>query len=605
MGFSIGAAGSGMGPRGVLDSFGEKVEGQVFDLRIARRLLVYLHPYWLQMGSAFVLMLASSAIALVSPYLVKIAIDQPIAQGDLNGLTRITLWMVAAFTALYFCSAGQQYLLSRVGQRVLADLRAELFRHLQRLSLGYHDTHIVGVTISRVISDVAVINELLSEGLVMLIGDTLLLVGIIAMMLSMNVQLALITFAVLPVMVLVTRLFAQRAGAAFRETRARLAAVVGDLAEGLSGMRVIQAFAQEEASHAQFDEINRANRDAHIEAMTLSFIFLPSVEFLGTLATGTVLLFGGLAVINGTLTLGVVAAFLAYVSRFFQPIQELSQIYTTMQSAMAGGERVLSLLDTPPDVTDCLDAIHMSPIQGHVELRNVSFSYVETTPVLHDVDLIIEPGQTVALVGPTGAGKTSIANLVARFYEVTGGAVLIDGMDIRNVTQHSLRAQMGLVPQDPFLFSGTIADNIRYGKPDADDDAVREAARLASALEFIEAKPEGFETAILESGANLSLGQRQLICIARAVLADPRIIILDEATASVDTVTEGLIQQALERMLSGRTAIIIAHRLSTIQHADQICVLEAGRIVERGRHQQLLAMGGLYHDLYQRQFVNQ
>lgn len=604
MGFSIGSSGAGMGPRGALDKFSEKVEGQAFNLSIVRRLLVYIRPYWLQMSAAFMLMLLASALALVIPYLVKTAIDQAIAQGDLVGLNSITLWMVAAFGALYFCSAGQQYLLSWVGQRVLADLRGELFEHLQRLSLGYHDTHIVGVTISRVISDVSVINELLSEGLITLIGDTLLLIGIVAIMISMNVELALITFAVLPLMVLVTQLFARRARVAFRETRARLAAVVGDLAEGLSGMKVIQAFAQEDASYSQFETVNRANRDAHIQAMSLSFVFLPTVEFLGALATGTVLLFGGLAVMDGRLTLGVVVAFMAYVSRFFQPIQELSQLYTTMQSAMAGGERVLGLLDTAPDVRDRADARPMPPIKGRVELRDVSFSYVEGAPVLHDIDLTIEAGQTVALVGPTGAGKTSIANVIARFYEVTGGAVLIDGVDVREVTQQSLRAQMGLVPQDPFLFSGTIADNIRYGRPEASDDQVREAARLANALEFIEAKPDGFDTTILESGANLSLGQRQLICIARAVLADPRILILDEATASVDTVTEGLIQQALERLLVGRTAIIIAHRLSTIQHADLICVLEAGRIVERGRHDELLVAGGLYRELHQRQFVD-
>jgi ATP-binding cassette, subfamily B, multidrug efflux pump len=604
MGFSIGAAGAGMGPRGALDSFSEKVEGQAFNPHIIRRLLIYIRPYMLQMSAAFLLMLLSSALALVIPYLVKVAIDQSIAQGDLAGLTRITLWMLAAFAALYFCAAGQRYLLSWVGQRVLADLRGELFLHLQHLSLGYHDTHIVGVTISRVIGDVAVINELLSEGLITLIGDTLLLIGIIVIMISMDTRLALITFAVLPLMVLVTQLFARRARVAFRETRARLAAVVGDLAEGLSGMRVIQAFAQEDASRAQFDEVNRANRDAHIDAMTLSFVFLPSVEVLGTLATAIVLLFGGFAVMRGTLTLGVVVAFLAYVSRFFQPIQELSQLYTTMQSAMAGGERVLSLLDTPPDVLDRPDASIMPPINGRVELRDVSFSYIEAAPVLKNIDLTIEPGQTLALVGPTGAGKSSIANVIARFYEVIDGAVLIDGIDVRDVTQQSLRAQMGLVPQDPFLFAGTIADNIRYGQPDADQDTVREAARLANALAFIEAKPDGFDTPVLESGANLSLGQRQLICIARAVLADPRILILDEATASVDTVTESLIQQALERLLQGRTAIIIAHRLSTILHADQICVVEAGRIVERGRHDKLLALNGLYHDLYQHQFVN-
>jgi ABC-type multidrug transport system fused ATPase/permease subunit len=336
----------------------------------------------------------------------------------------------------------------------------------------------------------------------------------------------------------------------------------------------------------------------------LSFVFLPTVEFLGMLATGIVLWFGGLTVARGELSLGVIVAFLAYVSRFFQPIQELSQLYTTMQAAMAGGERVLELLDREPEVMDHPQAIEMPPITGRVELHNVSFSYRGDARVLHDVDLVIEPGQTVALVGPTGAGKTSIANLIARLYDVADGAVLVDGVDVRHVTQQSLRRQMGLVPQDPFLFPGTIADNIRFGHPGADDSAVEEAAGLANAHDFIARLPDGYATEIQEGGINLSMGQRQLICIARAILADPHILILDEATASVDTMTEVLIQEALQRLLKGRTALVIAHRLSTVLHADCICVVQAGRIVERGHHERLLARGGLYRDLYQRQFVD-
>ncbi|MCI0475824.1 MAG: ABC transporter ATP-binding protein/permease, partial [Anaerolineales bacterium] len=427
--------------------------------------------------------------------------------------------------------------------------------------------------------------------------------GNVAVMLSMSPRLALITFCVMPMMVLATWLFARQAQVAFRQTRARIAAVVGDLAENISGMRVIQAFAQEEASLEHFDEVNRANRDAHIAAMTLSFIFLPTVEFLGILATGIVLWFGGLAVIADELTLGVVVAFLAYVTRFFQPIQELSQLYTTMQAAMAGGERVLELLDTPPDVHDAPDAIEMPPIVGRVELRDVSFAYRGEDYVLCDVNLVIEPGQTIALVGPTGAGKTSIANLIARLYDVTEGAVLIDGKDVRQVAQRSLRRQTGIVPQEPFLFAGTIGDNIRFGHLDATPREIQDAARLANAHEFIAALPDGYETAIQEGGVNLSVGQRQLICIARAVLANPRILILDEATASVDTLTEMLIQDALARLLAGRTAIVIAHRLSTIRNADLICVVNDGQIVERGRHEELLAQDGLYRQLYERQFV--
>ncbi len=511
-----------------------------------------------------------------------------------------------AFFGAFVATAAEQYLLSWVGQRVLANLRGELFRHLQVLPLGYHDTHIVGITVSRVINDVAIINELLSQGIVTLVGDVLVLAGIIVVMLSMSPPLALLTFTVLPLMAIVTYWFSRRAKVAFRETRSRVAAVVGGLAEDIAGMRVIQAFAQERATHQRFRQVNAANRDAHINAMSLSFIFLPSIEFLSTLATGIVLLFGGLMVMQGQVTLGVLVAFLSYVSRFFQPIQELSRIYTTMQSAMAGGEKVLDLLDTEPTVKDKPGAGDLPPIEGRIQLQDVSFRYRPGAPlVLQQVDLAIEPGQTVALVGPTGAGKTSIANLVARFYDVSEGAVVVDGVDVRDVTQQSLRRQTGLVPQDPFLFSGSILDNIRFGQPDAGDEAVLEAARLANAHAFIEAFPDGYQTRILEGGANLSIGQRQLICIARAILADPRILVLDEATANVDTMTEALIQEALERLLRGRTAIVIAHRLSTIRNADMICVVQQGQIVERGRHDDLLSQDGVYAALYERQFVNQ
>jgi ABC-type multidrug transport system fused ATPase/permease subunit len=604
MGFSIGTSGGMGGPRGNIQRFGDKVEGKAFSPRVILRLIRYVRPYTWQMVIAFLAMIGSSALTLTIPFLVKVAIDGPIADGNLAELNEIALLMLGALSALYITSSVQRYLLSWVGQRVLADLREELFRHLQSLSLSYHDTHIVGVTISRVISDVAVINQLLSQGLIMLLGDMLLLIGIVVVMVSMSPSLALLTFSIVPLMLLATSLFARRAKVAFRETRARIAAVIGDLAENLSSMRVIQAFAQENKSLDQFEEVNRANRDANIAAISLSFIFLPSVEFLGMLATGIVLWFGGLAVAGDELTLGVVVAFLAYVTRFFQPIQELSQLYTTMQAAMAGGERVLNLLDTAPDVADREDAEEMPPIVGEVELRDVSFAYQEDSPVLHNINLKIEAGQTLALVGPTGAGKTTIANLIARFYDATSGTVLIDGCDVRSVTQQSLRRQMGLVSQDPFLFAGTIADNIRLGETDADEAAVEEAARLANIHDFIVSLPAGYQTEIQEDAANLSVGQRQLISIARAILADPRILIMDEATSSVDMVTEVLIQEALQHLLHDRTAIVIAHRLSTIVNADLICVIENGQIIERGQHQALLDQSGLYSQLYDRQFVN-
>lgn len=603
MSLSIGAASAGMGPRSAIENFGEQAETHAFDTRIALRLLGYLRPYWQRMLAATILILGSSVLTLAAPYLIKVAIDQFIAQNDGEGLTRIAWLLIGVFIGIFATNAALQYLLSWVGQQVLRTLRAQLFRHLQALSLSYHDTHIVGVTISRVISDVSVINDLLSQGLVTLIGDLAVLIGIVVVMISMSAPLALAAFSVLPLMVLATWWFAREAQVAFRETRSKIAAVVGDLAENISGMRVIQAFVQEDATAERFDEVNRANRDANIAAMRLSFTFLPAVEFLGMLATAIVLGFGGMAVARGELTLGVVVAFLAYVTRFFQPIQELSQLYTTMQAAMAGGERVLNLLDTSPQVQDRPNAPAMPPIVGRIEFDHVSFAYRGDDRVLRDVNLVIQAGQTVALVGPTGAGKTSIANLVTRLYDVTEGAVRIDGIDVREVAQRSLRKQTALVPQEPLLFAGTIADNIRFGAPDATNAEIEQAAHLANAHEFIVALPEGYRTEIQEGGVNLSVGQRQLICIARAILANPRILILDEATASVDTLTEMLIQDALQKLLRGRTAIVIAHRLSTIRHADLICVVNDGRIVEQGRHEELLARGGLYRQLYERQFV--
>jgi ABC-type multidrug transport system fused ATPase/permease subunit len=587
----------------MIREFGSVAQRKPLDPHVMRRLMALLRPYAGRMVLAFGLMLAATALSLVSPYLLKLAIDTYIPRGDALSVTRAALLMAGVFVAVYGATAGQQYLLTWVGQRVLATLRGKLFHHLQDLSLGYHDTHLVGVTLSHVINDVAIINELLSEGLITLIGDVLVMVGVMVVMFTMSPRLALLSLSVLPLMAVATLLFARRAQSAFRETRSRIAAVVGDLAESLSGMRVIQAFAQEESSHDRFDELNQANRQANISAMSLSFAFLPAVEFLSMLGTAVVLWFGGRAVAASELTLGVVVAFLAYISRFFQPILELSQLYTTLQAAMAGGERVLELLDTRPEVTDAPDATEMPRIDGRVDLEKVSFAYTGNAAVLHEIDLHIPPGSTVALVGPTGAGKTSIVNLIARFYDVTEGSVHIDGVDVRRIAQRSLRRQMGLVPQDPFLFSGTVAENIRFSCPEAAMSEIRQAAETANAHEFIAALPSGYDTEIVEGGANLSVGQRQLVCIARAVLANPRLLILDEATSSVDTHTEALIQLALEHLLAGRTAVIIAHRLSTVRHADLICVVEQGRIVDQGRHEELLARGGTYKQLYEAQFV--
>jgi ABC-type multidrug transport system fused ATPase/permease subunit len=596
-----------MGPRSLLEDFGsaENKGGDVYNPRVVRRMLAYLAPHKWRMVGAFLLTLVQSALTLLTPYLIKVAIDQYITPGDLPGLGRISIILALAFALLFAVSAVQNYSLAWVGQRVLATLRGDLFRHLQRLPLGYHDRRIVGVTVSRVINDVAEINELLSQGVITLLGDTVVLVGIIIIMLGMSPKLALLTFTVLPLMVLATWLFSRQARKAFRQTRSSVAAVVGDLAEDINGIRAIQAFTREKTSQDRFEQVNRTNRNAYINAMNLSFIFLPTIEILGMLATVIVLWFGGHFVLNGEVTLGIMVAFLTYVSRFFQPIQELSRIYTTFQSAMAGGEQVVNLLDTPVEVGDSPDAQPVEIKQGEIVLSNVSFKYRPELPeVLDDINLVIPAGKTAALVGPTGAGKTTIANLIARFYEVSDGSITIDGIDLRAITTASLHRQVRVISQDPFLFSRTLAENIKYGNPDATDEEMVLAARQANAHEFISRLPDGYQTRVLEGGVNLSQGQRQLISIARALLTDPRILILDEATANIDSVTEALLQDAIARLLRGRTAVVIAHRLSTVRKADQVHVIDGGRIVEQGTHDELLQRKGLYSQLYERQFMD-
>ncbi|MBM2813198.1 MAG: transporter ATP-binding protein, partial [Chloroflexi bacterium] len=484
------------------------------------------------------------------------------------GLSIVSVAFLVTQLVSWSAQTEQFLTMSLISQDVLNRMRGDLFRKINQLSLSYHDRHDSGVTMSRIVNDVTVFQELLTQGAVNVIADCLLLIGIIVVMLTMSAKLTLFASAVLPIMVIATIFYTQRAHGAYRRTRETIGEVAAGFQENVSGVRIVQAFGREGENRDRFERINTRNRDANLRAVALASMYPPLVELMGTLAIAIVLWVGTNAVLNGEITVGVVVAFLTYVTRFFQPIRELSIVYTLFQQSMAAGEKIFELLDAPVDVVDRPGARPMPPIRGRVEFDHVAFHYVEGTPVLRDVSFVAEPGQTVALVGPTGAGKTSIASLLTRFYDVQGGSVRVDGIDIRDVTMASLRRQMALVPQDPFLMSGTIAENIRYGRLDATDQEVIEAAKLANAHEFIERLPDGYLSRVYERGQNYSLGQRQLIAFARAILANPRILTLDEATASVDTRTEVLIQTALARLLHGRTSFVIAHRLSTIRNAD-------------------------------------
>jgi ATP-binding cassette subfamily B protein len=538
-----------------------------------------------------------------------IANTELLTQADrLAGLGQVMLFIVGLYLMTSVLTGLTFYLMSYAGQRVLRQMRVDLFKQLHRLSLGYYAEHEAGDLMSRITNDSDTIQQAFSFALINVFSGLLLIGWIGYNMLAKSVSYALISLAVVPLMVVATIWFSSQARKAFRRTREQMGSVNAELQESISSVREVQAFSREDENIANFMETNAANRDANVRAVSYTSALAPTLEGLGYLALAIVACVGGLALLRGqelfgtAISLGLIITFLNYVQRFNQPIQQIAVLWTNIQNAIAGGERIFNLLDEQPDILDAPQAGAMPPITGKVEFENVYAAYKKDEHVLNGVSFSIEPGQTIAIVGPTGAGKTTLINLIPRFYDVTGGAVLVDGMDVRNVTAESLRRQIGIVLQDTFLFSASVMDNIRFGRPEASDEEVIAAARLAHADNFIERLPDGYQTVLGERGSGLSQGQRQLLAIARAALSEPRILILDEATSSVDTRTERLIQSALENLLKGRTSFVIAHRLSTIRNADLLLVLDKGKIIERGKHAELLASQGFYYNLYMSQF---
>ncbi len=588
----------------------EDIAYKGFDPNISRRLLSTLGPYRWRFFLAMILMLISSSAAVAGPYLVKVALDSGLSAGSVTVLRQTVLLYLLIAIIQWTSTFLRVYLMPRVGQSIIYNLRSHLFEHLQELSLSFYSHYSVGRVITRVINDVGVLREFITWALLAVARDLFALVLIVIVMLSMNVRLSLLTFTVLPIMIWATWVFKKYARENYRQVRAAISWVNSVLAENINGVRVVQAFSREEVNYHHFrDVVNKNNLDTNLRAARIASAYPAVIDLLGGVATALVVWVGGLAVLGSqpggvdAITPGVLVAFLLYINRFFDPIRDLSRRYDSFQSTMAGGERIFALLDAPVEVQDAADAINLPTIQGEVRFEGVSFHYSDVSPqeehlVLDQINIHIPAGQTVALVGETGAGKSTLVKLIARFHDPTQGTVYIDGYDLRQVTQDSLRSQMGIVLQDPFLFNGTVAENIRFGRLEASDEEVQAAALAVGADDFIRRLRLGYQNPVEEGGAVLSGGQRQLISFARALLADPRILILDEATSSVDTQTERLIQDALARLLHGRTSIVIAHRLSTVVNADIIIVIQAGRIIEKGNHTELLAQGGTYFHLY-------
>jgi ATP-binding cassette subfamily B protein len=569
--------------------------------RKLRGLALILAPYKWRVAAMFVSLLVATGAALAPAPLAKLAIDDGIQKHDVSTLN----WIVVAFlvSAIVYALATyvETYLVGWVGQRALQDLRVQLFEHLQSLSIGFYSRNRAGYIISRLTNDVEALDQLVSDGLATLFQSGLTLLGVVVILFAMDPHLALLTMLAIPLLLVGGVAFRIASADAYRLTREKIAAITGYLQETLSGIRVVRSFGQERKHIRRFAELNDENRDANMTTVNLNAAYFPAVELLSALVTVEILVIGGLEAINGHTSTGVVFAFIAALNNFFDPIQQLSQLYTTYQSGMAALDKIFGLLDEQPELVDAPGAAPLERIRGELRFEDVSFRYgsdPEGAWALCDVDLTVPPGQTVALVGATGAGKSTFAKLVARFYDPTHGAVLVDGHDLRSITAGSLRSQMGIVPQEGFLFSGTIRDNIAFGRPGATESEIVAAARAVGADGFIAALDRGYETEVGERGVQLSAGQRQLLAFARALAADPRILVLDEATSNVDVHTESLIEEGLRRLVAGRTAIVIAHRLSTIRHAGRIVVLEHGQIIEQGTHDELLAAEGRYYQLY-------
>jgi ATP-binding cassette, subfamily B, multidrug efflux pump len=583
----------------------EDALGKFYDARLARRLVKYLYPYrWVVAFSVFLLLIAS-ALQLVGPYLTKLAIDEYIANNDTAGLARIALLFLLVLVVQFGVSFLQTYLMNWTGQKIMYDLRMEIFSHIQQLHVSFFDRNPVGRLITRMTSDVDVLNELFTAGVVSIFGDIFLLVGIVAIMLWLNWQLALVSFAVIPLIFLATLLFKIRVRNSYRWVRTCVAKINSFLQENITGMAVVQLFVQERRKLRQFDERNREHLQANLQSIFYYAVFYPVVDLLGAVAIGLILWYGGIQVLTGALTLGAVVAFIQYSERFYRPISDLSEKFNILQGAMASSERIFSLLDTEPQILSPRNPEKSTPLEGNIEFRKVWFSYKEGMPVLKDISFQVGKGERIAIVGATGSGKSTIINLLCRFYDIQRGEILVDGTNIKDLPLDLLRRSVTVVLQDPFLFSGSIEENIRLWRGPIDGSQVQDAARAVHADRFISKLPQGYLSPVAERGASLSVGERQLLAFARALAHQPKILVLDEATSSVDTETEALIQDALEQLMKDRTSIIIAHRLSTIQNCDRIIVLHKGVIQEEGSHQELLKARGIYYKLYQLQYKEQ